>query len=114
MPEEETAAISEFVGYVATLPGTVAEGSVSVTAPGRYIVTCVIHQGSDPDRFEALGVDPQQIDPEADPSTLAPGVAELLAEIESNPEHQDLGMLQEFTVTEAGTEVGPLPEAATE
>jgi len=34
--------------------------------------------------------------------------------IMANPPHFALGMIQEFTVTPAGTEVGPLPEAASD
>jgi hypothetical protein len=74
------------------------------------VALCFIQQGSDPKAFEAIGFDPSQIDENTDPSTLPPEVQELLASIESNPQHMDLGMIQEFTVTEAGTEVGPLPE----
>lgn len=98
MPEEETSAISEFVGYLATFPGTTADGSVTLAAPGRYIATCVIRQGSDPAAFEALGFDPTELET-ADPSTLPPEVQELLMTIESNPQHQELGMITEFTVT---------------
>jgi plastocyanin len=111
MPEEETAALSEFVGYVSAFPGTSADGSITLETPGRYTVVCVINQGSDPTRFEAIGFDPMQLDESTDMSTLPPEVQELLAELQSNPTHDELGMFQEFTVTEAGTEVGPLPEA---
>ena len=114
MPEEESAAISEFVGYVSAFPGTSADGSITLETPGRYTVVCVISQGSDPARFEALGFDPMQLDENTDMSTLPPEVQELLAELESSPTHNELGMVQEFMVTEAGTEVGPLPEADTE
>jgi hypothetical protein len=110
MPDEETAGISEFVGYVSALPGMPAEGAIALETPGRYIATCVIHQGSDPAAFEAIGFDPSQLDDNTDPSTLPPEVQELLAQIEANPEHQALGIIQEFTVTEAGTGFGPLPE----
>lgn len=110
MPEEETAGISEFVGYLSAFPGTTAEGSVTVQTPGRYVATCVINQGSDPARFEALGFDPTTFDPEnTDPSTLPTEVQELMTEIGANPQHQELGMIQEFIVTADGTEIGPLP-----
>jgi hypothetical protein len=107
LPEEETADLSQFVGYLATLPRTAADGAVAVAEPGRYIATCLIRQGSDPAAFEAIGFDPSQLDDNTDPSTLSPEVQELLAAIEANPQHQELGMFQEFTVTE----VGPMPEA---
>ena len=114
MPEEDTAGISEFVGYLSAFPGTSAEGSVTVQTPGRYVATCVINQGSDPTAFEAIGFDPAQLDENTDMSTLPPEVQELLAELQSNPQHQELGMIQEFMVTEAGTEAGPLPEGDTD
>ena len=41
-----------------------------------------------------------------DPADLPPEVQEVMA----NPPHLAAGMIQEFTVTPAGTEVGPLPE----
>lgn len=110
LPNEETESMLEFVGFVSAAPGTSAEESVNLQAPGRYVALCFIQQGSDPKAFEAIGFDPSQIDENTDPSTLPPEVQELLASIESNPQHMDLGMIQEFTVTEAGTEVGPLPE----
>ena len=114
MPEEESAALSEFVGYVSAFPGTSADGSVTLETPGRYTVVCVISQGSDPAAFEAIGFDPSQLDENTDMSTLPPEVQELLAELESNPKHNELGMVQEFMVTEAGTEVGPLAEEASD
>ncbi len=114
MPEEETEAITEFVGFLSTMPGTLAEGSVSLTAPGRYVVLCFIPQGSDPAVFEETGFDPTIIDENTDPSTLPPEVQELLTEIESNPPHMALGMVQEFTVGEAGSDVGPMPETASD
>jgi plastocyanin len=109
MPESETADISEDVGALFAFPGMAAEGSITVDAPGRYVALCFVSQGSDPAAFEAVGFDPSQMDADTDPSTLPPAVQELLASIESNPPHMALGMIQEFRVTEAGTEVGPLP-----
>ncbi len=114
MPEEESAALSEFVGFVSALPGTSAEDSVTLDTPGRYVALCFIHQGMDPKAFEAAGVDPMEFDETTDPSDLPPAAQELLASIESNPPHMALGMIQEFTVTEAGTEVGPLPSDMSE
>lgn len=107
MPEEESAALSEFIGYTSTFPGTVADGSVTLTAPGRYTLVCVVRQGSDPAAFEAIGFDPSQLDDDFDPSTAPPEVQALLAEIESNPTHAELGMVHEFFV------IGVADDAAT-
>ena len=112
MPEEESAELSEFVGFVSALPGTSAEDPITLGTPGRYVALCFIPQGMDPAAFEAAGVDLTQLDENTDPGDLPPEAQELFASLESNPPHMALGMVQEFTVTEAGTEVGPLPEAA--
>ncbi len=111
MPEEESAELSEFVGFVSALPGTSAEDAITLAAPGRYVALCFIPQGMDPAAFEAAGVDLTQLDEDTDPGDLPPEAQELFASLEPNPPHMALGMVQEFTVTEAGTEVGPLPEA---
>ena len=112
MPEEESAELSEFVGFVSALPGTSAEDAITLGTPGRYVALCFIPQGMDPAAFEAAGVDLTQLDEDTDPGDLPPEAQELFASLESNPPHMALGMVQEFTVTDAGTEVGPLPEAA--
>jgi len=83
-------------------PGTTAEGTRTLGVEGRYAVLCFIPQGlTDMSVLEQLG-------PDANPEDLAPEIQALMA----NPPHLALGMIQEFTVTPAGTEVGPLPEAA--
>jgi plastocyanin len=115
LPEEEAAELAEFKGFLFSFPGTSADGSIAVDAPGRYVAFCQIHQGSDPAAFEALGIDVSTFDPETvDRSTLSAEVQELLATIDASPTHEELGMIQEFTVTEAGTEPGPLPEMEAE
>ena len=43
-----------------------------------------------------------------DPTTLSEEAQAIL----SNPPHLAAGMIQEFTVTAAGTEFGPMPEDA--
>jgi plastocyanin len=83
-------------------PGTTAEGSRTIDSEGRYVVICFIPQGlTDMSVLEQLG-------PDASLEDLPPEVQAIMA----NPPHFALGMIQEFTVTPAGTEVGPLPEAA--
>ena len=81
-------------------PGTTAEGTRTLESEGRYVVLCFIPQGlTDMSVLEQLG-------PDSNPEDLPPEVQALMA----NPPHFALGMIQEFTVTPAGTEVGPLPE----
>jgi hypothetical protein len=70
-------------------PGQVADTSIAVTQEGEYIALCFVPQG-----LTELPTDPA--------ATLDPAVA-------SAPPHFMLGMVQTFTVTPAGTEVGPLP-----
>jgi hypothetical protein len=85
-------------------PGTTAEGTLTLESVGRYVVLCFIPQGlTDMSVLEQLG-------PEANPEDMPPEVQAIMA----NPPHFTLGMIQEFTVTPAGTEVGPLPEAASD
>jgi hypothetical protein len=79
MPEEDTAALTEFVGFVSAFPGSGAEGSIVLDTPGRYVAICFIPQGSDPAAFEAIGFDPSEIDENTDPSRLPPEAQELLA-----------------------------------
>lgn len=110
MPDEETEAISEFVGFTSAFPGMSGDTTIAVDAPGRYVALCFIPQGMDPAIFEQFGIDPAN--PPEDPAELPPEAQELLASLESNPPHMDLGMIQEFTVTDEGTGVGPLPEGS--
>jgi plastocyanin len=85
-------------------PGTTAEGTLTLESEGRHVVLCFIPQGlTDMSVLEQLG-------PEANPEDMSPEVQAIMA----NPPHFALGMIQEFTVTPAGTEVGPLPEAASD
>ena len=85
-------------------PGTTAEGTRTLESEGRYVVLCFIPQGlTDMSALEQLG-------PDTNPEDLPPEVQAIMA----NPPHFALGMIQEFTVTPAGTEVGPLPEAASD
>jgi plastocyanin len=85
-------------------PGTTAEGTRTLESEGRYVVLCFIPQGlTDMSVLEQLG-------PEANPEDMPPEVQAIMA----NPPHFALGMIQEFTVTPAGTEVGPLPEPASD
>ena len=114
MPQEETADLSEDAGFLFALPGQSADGSIMLDTPGRYVALCFVPQGMSVDAFESVGIDITQLDPETDPSEMPPEAQELFASLESNPPHMALGMIQEFTVTEAGTEVGPLPSQAAE
>jgi plastocyanin len=114
MPEEESASLAEFVGFVSAMPGDAATDQIVLDTPGRYIAACFLNQGMDPAAFEAAGVDLTQVDENTDPSTLPPEAQALFESLQVNPTHMELGMLQEFTVTEQGTEVGPLPESSGE
>ena len=100
-PMEE--GLVEFIGGAPLFaaPGTTAEGTLPLEREGRYIALCFIPQGlTDMSLLESLG-------PDADPADAPPAAQALMA----NPPHLALGMIQEFLVTAAGTEVGPLPEA---
>ena len=93
----------EFIGGepLFAAPGTTAEGTLPLDSEGRYLVICFIPQGlTDMSVLESLG-------PDTDPADMPPEVQAIMA----NPPHVELGMIQEFTVTPAGTEIGPLPEA---
>lgn len=87
-------------------PGEVAEGSLLLEREGNYVALCFIPQGFVPSELEALGVTPEMMGPDTDPADLPPEVQELMA----SPPHLAAGMIQEFTVTAAGTEVGELPD----
>lgn len=84
-------------------PGTTAEGTLPLDREGNYVVLCFIPQGLT-DMSVLLG-----LGPEADPADMPPEVQAIMAQ----PPHFTLGMIQEFTVTAAGTEPGPLPETET-
>lgn len=101
-PMEE--GLVEFIGGepLFAAPSTTAEGTLPLEREGRYVALCFIPQGlTDMSLLESLG-------PDTDPADAPPEVQALMA----NPPHLALGMIQEFTVTAAGTEIGPLPEAA--
>jgi hypothetical protein len=72
--------------------GQTAEGSFTLAQEGEYIALCFIPQG-----MTELPTDPNA---SMDPALLA------------GTPHFMLGMIQTFTVTPAGSEVGPLPSAA--
>jgi plastocyanin len=91
-------------------PGGAAGGSLKLEAEGRYIALCFIPQGFDPAVLEAAGITEDDLGPDTDPSSLPAEVQAIMA----NPPHLAAGMLQEFTVTEAGSELGPLPQETTE
>ena len=91
------------------VPGQTGEGSITLEQEGRYVALCFIPSGMEMAKLIELGVDPSTLGPDTDPSTLSPEVQEFLGEVMANPPHMAQGMIQEFVVTAAGTEVGPLP-----
>ena len=91
------------------VPGQTAEGSITLEQEGRYVALCFIPSGLEMARLIELGVDPSDLGPDTDPSTMPQAVQEFLDEVMANPPHMAQGMIQEFVVTEAGTETGPLP-----
>ncbi len=70
-------------------PGQPAQGSLVLAQEGEYIALCFVPQGMT-----------ELPSPSADPSSIPSG-----------PPHLALGMMQTFTVTAAGTDVGPMPSA---
>jgi plastocyanin len=91
-------------------PGMTAEGTLTLDQEGRYIAVCFIPQGFDPVALEAAGIDLDSLGPDMDPTTLSQEAQAFMAA----PPHLAAGMVQEFLVAAAGTEVGPLPEPAEE
>lgn len=94
LPDEEAL---QYVTMVSEMPlfaspGQTPEGSLTLTQEGDYIALCFIPQG-----MTEIPTDPA--------ATLDPALA-------SATPHFMLGMVQTFTVTPAGTEVGPLPSPA--
>ena len=81
-------------------PGTTAEGTLTIESEGRYVALCFIPQG-----LTDMAI-LEQIVPGSNPEDMSPEAQAIMA----NPPHFALGMIQEFTGTPAGTEVGPLPE----
>lgn len=92
--------------------GQTAEGAITLDQEGRYVALCFIPTGLVTAKLEELGVDISTLGPDTDPSTLSSEAQAFIGEVMGNPPHMAQGMIQEFTVTAAGTEVGPLPEAA--
>jgi hypothetical protein len=94
LPDEEALQYVTMVGGEVPLfaaPGATAEGTLTIDQEGEYIALCFVPQG-----FTELPAPDASIDPA------------LLAA----PPHFTLGMVQTFTVTPAGTEVGPLPSGS--
>ncbi len=91
MPQEQAFQYITPVGQLMAGPGTTADGSIVLAQEGAYFALCFVPQGttSMPDASAA-----------AQPSAG------------TGTPHFMLGMRQEFTVTAAGTEVGPLPSSA--
>lgn len=93
LPEEESNSLVEFQGVLVALPGEdganpeAAGSSITVTAPGRYVLVCFIPQGADP----AILAEAMQGGEAAEgPPALGDGTP-----------HAFLGMVEEFQVEEA-------------
>jgi plastocyanin len=91
-------------------PGTTAEGGFTLDQEGRYVILCFIPVGANAAKLAEVGVDLSMLGPDTDPSTLSPEAQAVIGEFMTNPPHFTQGMIQEFVVTAAGTEPGPLPE----
>jgi hypothetical protein len=92
LPDDEALMHVTLVGDGTPLfagPGQLAEGTLTLAQEGDYIALCFIPQGM-------VEIPTESTDPSSIPS---------------GPPHVALGMIQTFTVTPAGTEVGPLPSA---
>ena len=90
------------------MPGETSEGSIALPQEGRHVAICFVPQGVIAEDLAALGI--TDLGPEMDVSGLSPEAQEYVAALDEAAPHFVLGMVQEFTVTAAGTEVGPLPE----
>lgn len=94
LPPEEADKYVTFPGDGTPLfaaPGATSDATFTLAQEGEYIALCFIPQG-----MTGFPTDPK--------ATLDPVLA-------SAPPHFTLGMIQTFTVTPAGTQVGPLPSA---
>ena len=91
------------------VPGQTADGSITLEQEGRYVALCFIPSGMEMAKLIELGVDPSDLGPDTDPSTMPEAVQAFLDEVMANPPHMAQGMIQEFVVTAVGTESGPLP-----
>lgn len=93
MPDEEALQYVSLVGDGMPLfaaPGETAPTTLTIAQEGEYIALCFVPQGMT--ELPTASTDPSSIP--------------------SGPPHFTLGMIQTFTVTPAGTDVGPLPSAA--
>jgi hypothetical protein len=92
LPDDEALQYVTMVGEMPLFaaPGAMAEGTLTIPQEGEYIALCFVPQG-----FTELPAPDASIDPA----------------LMAAPPHFALGMVQTFTVTAAGTEVGPLPSA---
>ena len=93
LPDDQALQYVTMVGEMPLFaaPGATAEGTLTIPQEGEYIALCFVPQG-----MTELPTDPAA---SLDPALMAA------------PPHFALGMVQTFTVTPAGTEVGPLPSA---
>lgn len=85
LPPEEAMANMEFQGVASAMPGTVGElidGDLTLDEPGRYVATCFVPTGADPEKaHEAFH------NAEGGPPDLGDGLPHAMA-----------GMVAEFTV----------------
>lgn len=90
LPDDQALQYVTMVGEMPLFaaPGATAEGTLTIAQEGEYIALCFVPQG-----FTELPAPDASIDPA----------------LMAAPPHFALGMVQTFTVTPAGTEVGPLP-----
>jgi plastocyanin len=91
LPDDEALQYVTPVDGIFASPGGSGSHAMTLTQEGEYIAICFVPQG-----MTELPSDPN--------ASLDPAFA-------AAPPHFALGMVQAFTVTPAGTEVGPLPSA---
>ena len=87
LPEEEAMGSLTFLGVSGAAPGEagrVVDGSFVISEPGRYVMTCCIPQGADPEEISEtfFGADPAEGPPDFGDGTP----------------HAMLGMVREITV----------------
>ena len=109
-PLRQLGALAILALSILAASGQTAEGSFALDREGRYVVICFIPTGLETAKLEELGVDISALGPDTDPATLSSEAQAYIAEVSANPPHFTQGMIQEFTVTAAGTAPGPLPE----
>jgi plastocyanin len=100
LPQEEALAKVTVFDPLYAEAGTTSEGTITLDQEGEYIALCFIPQGTAP----SIEIpDPAaSMDPNA-PPTMPEGLG-------TGAPHFILGMRQDFIVTAAGTDPGPLPE----